>query len=73
LGIFIRELTGQQNTTREQPAAKCGTAKSYIPGIENNANDIRLSTLMRIVREELGRHLTSSVVYSSNVTKSATR
>jgi len=35
--------------------------KSYISRIENDASDIRLSTLMRIVSEGLGRHLKLSV------------
>ena len=36
---------------------KCGTTKNYISRIENNASDIRLSTLSRIIREGLGGHL----------------
>ena len=41
----------------EELAKKCGTTKNYISRIENNASDIRLSTLMRIIREGLGGHL----------------
>jgi HTH-type transcriptional regulator/antitoxin HipB len=63
LGVFIQELREQQNMTQEQLTAKCGTTKSYISRIENNASDIRLSTLMRIVREGLGGHLNLSVAY----------
>jgi HTH-type transcriptional regulator / antitoxin HipB len=51
----------KQNLTQEQLAVKCGTTKSYISRIENNASDIRLSTLMRIVKEGLGGHLKLSV------------
>ncbi|WP_310588450.1 helix-turn-helix domain-containing protein [Dyadobacter sp. CY326] len=40
---------------------KCGTTKTYISRIENNASDIRLSTLMRIVRQGLGGNLKLSV------------
>ena len=36
---------------------KAATTKNYISGIENNASDIRLSTLMRIIRKGLGGHL----------------
>jgi HTH-type transcriptional regulator/antitoxin HipB len=43
--------------TQEQLAEKCGTTKTYISRIENNASDIRLSTLMRIFREGFGMHL----------------
>ena len=61
LGVMIQELREKQNLTQEQLAAKCGTTKSYISRIENNASDIRLSTLMRIIREGLGGRLRLSV------------
>lgn len=57
LGVLIQEMRVQQNLTQEQLAEKCGTTKSYISRIENNASDIRLSTLMRIVQDGLGGHL----------------
>ena len=57
LGVLIQEMREKQNLTQEQLAVKCGTTKSYISRIENNASDIRLSTLMRIVKEGLGGHL----------------
>ena len=57
LGVMIQELRKEQGLTQEQLADKCGTTKTYISRIENNASDIRLSTLMRIVRDGLGRHL----------------
>ena len=57
LGVLIQEMREQQNLTQEQLAEKCGTTKSYISRIENNASDIRLSTLMRIVKDGLGGHL----------------
>ena len=63
LGVFIQEMREEQNLTQEQLATRCGTTKSYISRIENNASDIRLSTLMRIVREGLGGHLMLSVGY----------
>ncbi len=47
--------------TQEQLAEKCGTTKNYISRIENDASDIRLSTLMRIVREGFGGQLKLSV------------
>ena len=43
--------------TQEELAEKCGTNKAYISRIENNASDIRLSTLMRIIQQGLGGHL----------------
>jgi transcriptional regulator with XRE-family HTH domain len=42
-------------------ALKCGTNKSYISRIENNASDIRLSTLMRIIQVGLGGQLKLSL------------
>jgi len=61
LGVMIQELRKEQGLTQEQLADKCGTTKTYISRIENDASDIRLSTLMRIVREGLGMHLKLSV------------
>ncbi len=61
LGVMIQKLRKGQGLTQEQLAEKCGTTKTYISRIENNASDIRLSTLMRIVREGLGGHLKLSV------------
>jgi len=61
LGVMIQEMRKEQHMTQEQLAEKCGTTKTYISRIENNASDIRLSTLMRIVREGLGGQLKLSV------------
>jgi DNA-binding XRE family transcriptional regulator len=61
LGIMLQEMRKDQGLTQEQLAQKCGTTKNYISRIENNASDIRLSTLMRIIREGLGGHLTLNV------------
>ena len=57
IGVRIQEARKQLNLTQEELALKCGTTKNYISRIENNASDIRLSTLMRIIREGLGGHL----------------
>lgn len=61
LGVMLQELRKEQGLTQEQLAEKCGTTKTYISRIENNASDIRLSTLMRIFRDGLGKHLKLSV------------
>ena len=63
IGVLIQEMREKQNLTQEQLAVKCGTTKSYISRIENNASDIRLSTLMRIVKEGLGGRLELNVAY----------
>ena len=61
IGIMLQELRKEQGMTQEQLAAKCGTTKNYISRIENDASDIRLTTLMRIVRQGFGKHLKMSV------------
>lgn len=54
---MIQELRKEKGLTQQELAEKCGTTKNYISRIENNASDIRLSTLMRILRDGLGAHL----------------
>jgi DNA-binding XRE family transcriptional regulator len=61
LGVMLQELRKENGLTQEQLANKCGTTKTYISRIENNASDIRLSTLMRIIREGFGGHLRLSL------------
>jgi HTH-type transcriptional regulator/antitoxin HipB len=61
LGVMLQELRKEKGLTQEELAEKCGTTKTYISRIENNASDIRLSTLMRIIQEGLGGHLKLSV------------
>lgn len=61
LGVMLQELRKSKGLTQQQLAEKCGTTKTYISRIENNASDIRLSTLMRIIQEGLGGHLKLSV------------
>ncbi|HTM67347.1 MAG TPA: helix-turn-helix transcriptional regulator [Flavipsychrobacter sp.] len=61
LGVMLQELRKQKNMTQQELAEKCGTTKNYISRIENDASDIRLSTLMRIVREGFGGHLNLSI------------
>ena len=60
-GVMLQELRKEKGLTQEQLAIKCGTTKTYISRIENNASDIRLSTLMRIIRQGLGGHLKISL------------
>jgi DNA-binding XRE family transcriptional regulator len=57
LGVMLQELRKEEGLTQGQLAERCGTTKTYISRIENNASDIQLSTLMRIIREGFGRHL----------------
>lgn len=57
LGVLLEEARQKLGMTQEQLAEKCGTNKSYISRIENNASDIRLSTLMKIVQTGFGGKL----------------
>jgi len=61
IGALIQEARKKQQLTQQQLAEKVGTTKNYISRIENNASDIRLSTLMRIIREGLGGSLKLSL------------
>ncbi len=61
LGGMIQELRREQGLTQEQLAEKCGTTKNYISRFENNASDMRLSTLIRIIREGFGKRSHQSV------------
>jgi len=61
LGIMLQQLRKESNLTQEELAEKCGTTKTYISRIENDASDIRLSTLIRIVNKGFGGRLHLSV------------
>ena len=57
IGVLIQEARKKQNLTQEELALRAGTTKNYISRIENDASDIRLTTLMRIIRDGLGGKL----------------
>ncbi len=61
VGVLIREARKKMNLTQEELALRAGTTKNYISRIENDASDIRLSTLMRIVREGLDGRISFSL------------
>lgn len=61
IGVLIQEARKKKQLTQQELAEKVGTTKNYISRIENNASDIRLSTLMRIIREGLGGSLKLSL------------
>ena len=42
IGAMLQGLRKEQGMTQEQLAVKCGTTKTYISRIENDASDIRL-------------------------------
>jgi HTH-type transcriptional regulator/antitoxin HipB len=57
LGVLIKQARLKAHMTQDELADKADTKRSYISRIENDASDIRLSTLMRIVERGLGGHL----------------
>lgn len=57
LGVLLQDLRTKEGITQEELANRCGTTKSYISRIENNASDIRLSTIMRIFRDGFGKQI----------------
>ena len=61
LGVMLQELRKDEGLTQEELAERCGTTPKYISSIENNASNIRLSTLLKIISEGLGRQLKLSV------------
>jgi len=61
LGVMLQELRKEEGLTQVKLAERCGTTPKYISRIENNASNIRLSTLLKIISEGLGRQLVLSV------------
>ncbi|HEY4612715.1 MAG TPA: helix-turn-helix transcriptional regulator [Bacteroidota bacterium] len=61
LGIIIREARKARNISQRELAVRSKTKESFISRIENDASDIRLSTLMRIIEKGLGGRLHISV------------
>ena len=57
LGVQLEEARTKLGLTQEQLAKKCGTRKSNISKIENNANDIPLSALMKVIHCGFGGRL----------------
>jgi len=56
IGVMLKEEREKAGLTQEQLAEKLNTYKSVISRIENHAEDIKLSTLMKVVAG-LGKHL----------------
>lgn len=57
IGFLLEEARNSRGKTQQELASKCGTNKSYISRIENDASDIKLSTLIKIIRDGLGGEL----------------
>jgi len=61
LGVLLEEARLKLGLSQEEVAKRCGTNKSYISRIENDATDMRISTFMRIVQQGLGGQLELSI------------
>lgn len=57
IGVLIAEARKKKHLTQKELAEKTGTTKNYISRIENDASDIRLSTLIRIIKKGLGGNI----------------
>ena len=60
IGVMIQEARKKKGLTQEELAEKAGTSKAYISKIENNKNEVRFSTLKKIVETGLGGRLNIS-------------
>ncbi|MEI7948604.1 MAG: helix-turn-helix transcriptional regulator [bacterium] len=60
IGIMLRQVREDVGMTQEELADKLNTKKTAISRIENHAEDIKLSTIERVV-EALGKRLKVSI------------
>ena len=61
LGAMLQELRKEEGLTQAELAQRCQTTPKYISRIENNTGDIKISTLLRIFNQGLGRQVKWSV------------
>ena len=60
IGVMLRQAREDAGITQEELAEKLNTKKTAISRIENHAEDIKLSTIERVV-EALGKRLKISI------------
>lgn len=63
IGVMIQQARKEKGMTQEQLAEKVGTSKGNISKIENNAKDVRFSTIKKIIEVGLGGHLDLSIKF----------
>ncbi len=63
LSVLIKQARKECGLTQEQLAKKIGTSKAYISRLENNMNEVRFSTLRKIIEIGLGGKLDISVKF----------
>jgi len=61
LGAMLQEIRKEEGLTQQELAQRCGTTPKFISRIENNVSDIRLSALLKIFSNGLGRQLKLNV------------
>jgi transcriptional regulator with XRE-family HTH domain len=69
LGFLLEEARTKLGMTQQELTEKCGTNKSYISRIENNESDIRLSTLLKIVQQDICLQRISAVISATDSKK----
>ena len=57
IGLLLKKAREDKHLTQLELAELVDKKREYISRIENNASDIRLSTLMKIIQTGLGGHL----------------
>ena len=65
LGKMIKKARKEQNLTQEQLGNLVGVQKAQISKIENNAKDVRLSTVMKVF-EALKAKVKMTIEFDSN-------
>lgn len=70
VGVMLQVAREQAGMTQQQVAERMGTKKSAISRLENNAGDMRLSTLQRYA-EAVGRRLVIDVAEPEEEAKPA--
>ncbi|HEY4696086.1 MAG TPA: helix-turn-helix transcriptional regulator [Candidatus Hydromicrobium sp.] len=60
IGVMLRQARESAGLTQEELAQQLGTKKSAISRIENHAEDIKLSTLVRVA-EALGKSINVNI------------
>ncbi len=64
VGVMLQDIRQAKGLTQKQLAIKCGTTKNYSSRIENDASDIRLSTLLRIIQQGFAASVRLEVRYN---------
>ena len=54
LGYLIKQARKKKGMTQQALAQKIGSTKSYISLLENDVEEVRLSTLQKLISEGLG-------------------